>query len=258
MKAKDRVHRIAAAVAMLLAVEALAQTTRPFATEAPPLTDVLAHVPGGNTVGGEVREKTPRSDGYFHVDTPAMIARLKELHANNVNYLVWNAPSDFDDLRNEFLPAAQKAGLTVWAYLAPPAETYAKGKGSDPYRTDYVKWAQALAELSKQYPALQAWAMDDFTWNMKKFTPEYVAEIQQVAHAINPDLRFIPVLHFTAVNDKWVADYGPLIDGVMSPYIDLPYNDTQRVSSLDPQIDMVRAKLDPQTGEFAGKPAAPK
>ncbi|MEO6923532.1 MAG: hypothetical protein ABI142_06880, partial [Bryocella sp.] len=129
-----------------------------------PLTHVLGHVAGGNTIGGEVRERTTRADGYFHIDTPRTIARLEELHMNNCNYLIWNSPSDWDDLRHEFLPAAEAAGIQVWAYLAPPAETFAKGKGSDPYRTDYEKWAHELATLSLRYKSLSAWVMDDFTW----------------------------------------------------------------------------------------------
>ena len=207
------------------------------------LSQVLSQVPGGNTVGGEVREASPRGDGYRHIDTPRMIARLKALHANTCNYLIWNSPTDFDDLQKEFLPAAQQAGIKVWTYLAPPAETHPKGKGSDPYRTNYIQWAKALASLSLRYPNLQAWVMDDFTWNLKTFTPQYVAEIQQAAHAINPQFRFFPVLHFTAVSEKWVGDYGSLIDGVMCPYLDLPYNNTQRASSLEAQIQAVRARF---------------
>lgn len=209
------------------------------------LKNILSHVPGGNTVGGEVRERRPRQDGYYHIDTPRMIARLKKLHANNVNYLIWNSPTDWHDLRNEFLPAAQKAQIGVWVYLVPPHETYGKGKGSDPYRTDYEKWAEALATLSKKHSVLQAWAMDDFTWSMSKFTPQYVAKLRQITRSINPNFRFITVLHFPAITDKWLADYGQNIDGVMSPYIDLPYNDTQRVTSLDSQIDAARSRLDP-------------
>jgi hypothetical protein len=209
-----------------------------------PLMHVLSHVPGGNTVGGEIREAAPRADGYYHIDTPRMIARLRQLHVNNVNYLIWNSPSDFDDLRQEFLPTAQSAGISVWVYLAPPGETAKGAKGSDPFRTDYEKWAQELAALSLKYPALQAWCMDDFTWSMKTFTPAYVAKLRGITRSINSQFRFIPVVHFTAVTRRWVADYGALIDGVMCPYIDLPWNDTQRTSPLDQQINNVRKHFD--------------
>lgn len=210
-------------------------------SSAPPLTGVLADVTGGNTIGAEIRETTDRSDGYFHIDTPRMIARLKELHANTYNYLIWNSPSDFDDLRLEFLPAAQKAGIKVWVYLVPPSES--RVKASFPYKTDYEQWARVLAELSKQYPVLQAWEMDDFTFNLKIFTPQYVQKLQEAAHAINPNLRFFPVLELPAVTEKWVADYGPVIDGVVAPYLDLPYTNTQRTTSLDSQINSAQKLL---------------
>ncbi len=207
------------------------------------LNNVLSQVPGGNTVGGEIREANARGDGYHHIDTPAMIARLRALHANTCNYLLWNSPTDFDDLEREFLPAAQKAGIKVWLYLVPPNETYPGGKGSDPFRTNYVQWARTLATLSLQYSNLQAWVMDDFTWGMRTFTPQYVQEIQQISRSINPELRFFPVVHLTAISEKWVDDYGSLIDGVMCPFIDLPYNNTQRATSLGDQIAGVRTRF---------------
>lgn len=213
----------------------------------PAILNVLAHVPGGNTSGGEVREKTPRADGYYHIDTPKSIARLKAMHANNYNYLIWNSPSDWDDLRNELLPAAQKAGINVWAYLAPPPES--RQKKSFPYQTDYVKWAEELAKLSLRYPALQAWVMDDFTFDQKFFTPEYVSKLQSTAHAINPNLRFFPVLQLTALTDTWMKNYGTVIDGVVAPFINLPYLETQRTTLFDEQVTKAAAALRP-----SGKP----
>ena len=95
---------------LLVGSGALAASREPAACPDPALTGVLAHVTGGNTVSAEIREKKERADGYFYIDMPRMIGRLKALHAYTYNYLVWNSPSDFDDLRKEFLPAAQKRG----------------------------------------------------------------------------------------------------------------------------------------------------
>jgi hypothetical protein len=207
-----------------------------------PLTGVLAHVPGGNTVGGEVREKTVRSDGYYHIDTPKMIARLKALHVNTVNYLIWYSRSDWDDLRNEFLPAAEKAGIKVWAYIAPPHESVKRA--SFPYKTDYVAWAKALAELSLKHPSLEAWAMDDFS--PRVFTPDYLAEMQDAAHGINPKFRFFAVVLPQAITEKWVANYASLVDGVVAPYFYAPADDCQRIGTLDPQIDGAHKLLKPK------------
>lgn len=212
-----------------------------------PLLNVLGHVPGGNTSGGEAREKTPRADGYYHIDTPKTIARLKAMHANNYNYLIWNSPSDWDDLRNELMPAAQKAGIGIWVYLVPPPES--GHKKSFPYQTDYVKWAEELAKLSVRYPLLQAWVMDDFTFDQKFFTPEYVGRMQATARAINPKLRFFPVLQFTALTDAWMKAYGPVIDGVIAPFINMPYLETQRTTLFEEQITKAADALRP-----SGKP----
>src|SRR4051812_45594089 len=74
----------------------------------------IQHTPLYGDYGGEIREKKPRADGLLHVDTPKMIRRLKDLKVNTYFYLVWHESSDWDDLRNEFLPAAKKAGIRVW------------------------------------------------------------------------------------------------------------------------------------------------
>lgn len=207
------------------------------------LMNVLAHVPGGNTAGGEIREAMPRNDGFFHLDTPGTIARLNQLHANNYNYLIWNSITDWDDLQREFLPAAQHAGITVWVYLVPPTESVVKY--SAPFRTDYMRWAAELAKLSLRYPCLQAWSIDDFSVNLKLYTPEYVKQLQETAHTINPKLRFFPVMVLNQVGVKWANAYGPYIDGVVAPYIDMPYYNTQRVNSLDPKINSADAALKP-------------
>lgn len=228
-------------VMVCAAVFAEAQATSSVKVTQPPIMNVLAHVPGGNTSGGEIREAVPRKDGYFHLDTPRTIARLKQLHANNYNYLIWNSPSDWDDLRKEFLPAAQRAGINVWVYLVPPTES--RIKYAHPFRTDYMRWATELAKLSVRYPCLQAWVIDDFFANLKLFTPEYVKQLQQAAHAINPNFRFFPDFVLNNINAQVADKYGPVIDGVVAPYIDMPYYNTQRTNSLDPQINAAHAAL---------------
>jgi hypothetical protein len=84
----------------------------------------------------EIREATPRADGIQHVNTPATIQKLKELHVDTYYYLIWDQPTDWDDLKNEFIPAAEKAGIHVIVYLVPPSESTGTRK-SYPYLTDY-------------------------------------------------------------------------------------------------------------------------
>lgn len=70
---------------------------------------------------GIITEDRPRADGHRHLDTPALIAKLRTLHANTYFYLVHGA-LEWEDFTNEFLPAAAKAGLDVWLYFVPPSE----------------------------------------------------------------------------------------------------------------------------------------
>ena len=75
------------------------------------------YVPSISNVKGDygdlIRETTPRSDGKYHVDTPATIARLQELNVTTFAFLMWTRTEDWEDFRFEFLPAAQEAGIKV-------------------------------------------------------------------------------------------------------------------------------------------------
>lgn len=157
-----------------------------------------------------------RPDG--RVDIEAMISRLKELGVNTYFWLIWHAPTDWDDLQL-FLPAAQKAGIKVWVYLVPPSESppYTRNY-SEPFRLDYIRWAEEIARLSLRYPNLSAWVIDDFYANHEFFTPEYVQRMRERAKSINPKLAFLPLMYFHEITRKFVDDYGSAIDGVVVAY----------------------------------------
>ncbi|GAB3766781.1 hypothetical protein [Microlunatus parietis] len=178
---------------------------------------------GGNTVGGWIREAAPRTDGYRHVDTPAMINRLRDLGANHYCFGIWDSPTDFDDLRFEFAPAAQEAGLQLLPYVVPPSETFSWGKASRPYRMDYIAWAEAFARLALDFPVITAWAIDDFDWaeNPSVFTPDYLARIRTAQLAINPELGFFTCAYRpAATSDAFMIKYGPYLDGIIFPFLD--------------------------------------
>lgn len=115
---------------------------------------MLANYGGGHTIDMEMREKVPRADGYFHVDTERTISALKNLGANTHYFLMWHSPSDWQDFTEEFLPAAQKADIDVWAYIVPPSECDPDGWCSRLYGTDYVAWAENIAARSVEYDRL--------------------------------------------------------------------------------------------------------
>lgn len=208
---------------------------------------VVASYPGGNTVGTEIREKRPRADGYYHIDTPATIAELRRLHVNTYLFLIWHSPTDWQDLKHEFLGAARRAGIDVWAYIVPPSECNQTGWCSRPFKMDYVAWARHIAQLSIQYSNLTAWAIDDFTMgdNAKTFTPTYMSQIKRAVDAINPGLGLYTTAYYaTATSDSFYTAYAPYLRGVVFPYLDDPYPNTQNTSSLRTELGAVTSIAD--------------
>ncbi|MCX5660488.1 MAG: hypothetical protein NTW19_12305 [Planctomycetota bacterium] len=151
------------------------------------------------------------------VDADAMAARLKELGVNTYFWLIWHAPTDWDDLKL-FLPKAAKEGIDVWVYLVPASESPPRtGLWSEPFRLDFNKWAEEIAKLSLQHPNLKAWVVDDFTGNFK---PEDVRGMQARAKAINPRLAFLPLLYYEGriLSRPFIEDYHDIIDGAVIAY----------------------------------------
>ncbi|SDS75321.1 hypothetical protein [Actinopolymorpha singaporensis] len=212
-----------------------------------PAGGIRASQCGGNTVGAMLREPSPRTDGYRHVDTPAMIRKLLALGANTYIYGIWDSPTDWDDLRLEFAPAAADAGIDVWVYLVPPSETSRDGgRASRPYVMDYVAWARACAELSVAHPNVKAWGIDDFEFNQETFTTDYVALLRKVAQDINPDLAFYLCTYFHAATDPgFLAKYGPYLDLVLYPFLDGRNLNTIVADSVGPCLDEIRAAVRP-------------
>ncbi len=197
---------------------------------------------GGNTIGGWIREAEARADGYRHVDTLAMISLLTSIGANHYCFGIWDSPTDFDDLRNEFAPAAQAAGIQLMPYIVPPSETFSWGKSSQPYVMDYIAWARAFAELSLTYPVLTAWAIDDFDWaeNPAVFTPDYLARIREAQLAVNPRLGLFTCAYITgATSDDFMIKYGPYLDGIVFPYLDGHNFNTIRPDRLRTDLDTI-------------------
>lgn len=156
----------------------------------------------------------PRLDSG-RVDVHRLLYELKDIHANTYRWPIHRKATDWDDLK-QFLPLARKAKIEVWVCLAPPSES--KLISSEPYGLDYERWAVELATLSLTEPNLVAWSIDDFVYNLKFYTPEYMKKIINAEHAINPELAFIPCCYYTQTTPKFVKDYSPFLDGIVFPY----------------------------------------
>jgi hypothetical protein len=224
---------LTAVACVLVFIPAVAQAASASGSDNPAAstrTDGITNVLGDYDY--EIREATPRADGIHHVDTPAMIAALQAEHVNTYAYLVWHESTDWDDLVNEFLPAAEAAQINVWVYLVPPSECC-----SQPFGADYVEWASQIATLSLQYPNLKAWVMDDFRSNPTTFTPAYVQQMESTAKAINPDLDLFPIVYPGQYDPEFVTDYGPNIDGAIFPYVGGANKDLNDLGPLRDQLD---------------------
>ncbi len=100
-----------------------------------------------------------RSDG--HVDTDATVQRLKELRITNYYWLIWHAATDWEDLK-VFLPHAAQQNIETWVYLVPPSEGPPNGyPASEPFKLDYLRWAEEIAHLSLRHTNLTGWVIDD-------------------------------------------------------------------------------------------------
>jgi hypothetical protein len=152
------------------------------------------------------------------VDTDVLVHRLSELGVTTYYWLVWHAPTDWDDLKL-FLPKANQAHIAVWVYLVPPTEGPPNGyPASEPFKLDYPRWAQEIARLSLAHTNLTAWVIDDFYANHQLFTPAYVREMRAASRRINPQLAFLPLMYFPELTRRFVEDYHEVIDGVVAAY----------------------------------------
>jgi hypothetical protein len=153
-----------------------------------------------------------------HLDHQRLLAELSEMRATSYNYLIAGAATDWEDLHT-LLPLAKEKGIRVWVTLLPPSESPPHTKRySEPFRLDYEKWAAELAELSTHEPALVAWSIDDFAYNVGVYTPEAMKKIIAAQRAKNPKFAFAPCIYYKHATPAFVAKYREFFDGILFPY----------------------------------------
>jgi hypothetical protein len=170
---------------------------------------------------GDFAAEIRRPDG--HIDVRANIDALKAIRANTYFYLIWHKETDWDDLP-AFAEAAARENIDVWVYLIPWSETPAVKKSwgySEPYRTDYVRWAEEVAKLSLKHRNVVGYVIDDFYTNSTqpdRFTVPYVRRMVGAGRAINPGLKFYPLVYFQQPWAEFMQRFGTLVDGVVAAY----------------------------------------
>jgi len=188
-----------------------------------------------------------RGDG--HIDTTALISRLQTANIKTYMYLIYGSTpaNDWTDFCNEFMPAAQSAGIDVYVYLVPPTE----GGPSAPYNTyntsqDYVAWSQAIATQATYYSHLIGFVIDDFTVNLAYFTPLTLDSMMTAAHNICPRLSLQIIAYYPGLQSKFFTAYADHIDGVIFPYINL-----DSTADLNNQIISIKAMLNNVTDYYS-------
>jgi hypothetical protein len=172
----------------------------------------------GNLIGTRATYcRAPRkADGRADVDR--LVSELVDIRANTYSFCIHSSATDWDDLKL-FLPRAREKGIRVWASIVPPSESPPRNpKYAEPFRLDYERWAVEFARLSLQETNLVAWSIDDFTHNLKFYTPAYVKNMLDAARRINPKLAFVPCCYYPAITPRFATNYAPLLDGILFPY----------------------------------------
>ncbi len=182
-----------------------------------------------------------------HADLPKLLSELEDIRADTFHWAIHAYTNEWDEIKT-FLPLARARKIKVWITLMPPSESPPHLKMySEPFHLDFERWAVEIAKLSLKETNLVAWSVDDFTHNLKFFTPEYVARFQKAAHQINPRLAFIPCCYFKSINPAFAKNYGPLLDGVLFPYRDESSGaNLKNPDHVDAEIKTVRDLLGSQ------------
>jgi hypothetical protein len=152
------------------------------------------------------------------VDIERLVSELVQIKANTYNFLVWRATNDWEDFKL-FLPKAREKGIKVWVTLVPPSESPPHTRNySEPFQLDYQRWAEEIARLSLREPNLVAWSLDDFSYDSKTFTVEYMEKMIGDSRRINPRLAFVPCLYYGHIKPQLAETYLPFVDGILFPY----------------------------------------
>jgi hypothetical protein len=162
-------------------------------------------------------------DASKRVDVDRTIDALVAMHMNTFAYSMQESPTAWEQLP-QFADAAAKHGINVWIYLAPWTEVPPLRPGKmacEPYRLDFIAWAQHTAELSKQHPNITAILIDDFAPNdtqPDRFTPDYTRAMKRAAVAGNPQLKIYAILYFDQAWADFVDRFSALVDGAVVCY----------------------------------------
>lgn len=179
------------------------------------------------------------------LDVPATIRLLRANHFTcYVQPIEEKPPMTYDDF-NRLLPAAQAAGIDIWAVLIP------KHEGSSlPYGHDFVHWMEVLARTSLKYPVLRGVNIDDTDvgGNEAIFTHQYLSDIYAAKQKVNPAMLFVPTIYDL---DPDEADrLAGVVDGVWLWWVNLEGDNGLRAFLKDARV-VTRGRFPVYGGVYA-------
>lgn len=182
-----------------------------------------------------------------HADFSKLLRELEDIHANTFHWAIHGHTNEWDEIK-AFLPQARKKNIKVWITLMPPSESPPKSIAySEPFRLDYERWATEIAKLSLQETNLVAWSIDDFTHNLKIFTPEYLGKMMKAAQRVNPNLAFVPCCYYKEITPVFSKNYGELLDAILFPYRDESSGgNLKNPNNVEAEIKHIRELLGPK------------
>jgi hypothetical protein len=184
---------------------------------------------GGHPAYGDYAGVTGLRRADSHVDIPSLIERIQSAHMNVYAYLLWGwqagTPARYEHELDDFtalLPAAEQAGIEVWAVL--PSRSDLALYAPPPCAKDYLCWGRTLSALAAAHPNFTTISIDDlFTKpNIPYFTPDLLRQLRAAARTSAP-LQLRPIGYFTnAMNALLQADYGDLLRGII--FVNTPHS----------------------------------
>ncbi len=163
-----------------------------------------------------------KKDGTPDIDST--ISLIKELGVNCYTYLICSHSEKELTSLGEFCDRARKEGIEVWVYLVPPSEAPINRdkpiseRKYPPFDMDYLKWADAIAKISLQYPNITLWMIDDYDGNLNFFTVEYTRQIYEKTKNINPKLLFGVCVYHESLKNFSQSGYLPYVDALLWGY----------------------------------------
>ncbi len=159
-----------------------------------------------------IRKPAPPGRQEGRVDIEKTIEALKLARVECFAFRLWRGPDELADLKL-LLPAAQRAGIQVWASFVPPS----MGANSMPHRGAFDDWAREFAELGKQFANFTALYLIELDQgrNPRFLPPPRVAGLHDIVNAVGMNL----VGEVYDVVPQFVQRYAGSLDAVVVDWV---------------------------------------